>query len=145
MKSEKLAPARFPLSRQPVAFALLVLAVAMTSVGCGGRKSDTSVPTDNGGSDSTVAAVVVPTMEELTLPDTCYESVEKAMTYRVENQDSDSHPLKYYDDLYEQSDNVMTFRRNLMRNADFGGRVSGTPTDIEIAWVFETAYDTTHT
>ena len=116
----------------------------MTSIGCGGRKSDNPVTAETNGSDSTVAAVVVPTLEELTLPDTSFQSAEH-IVYRVECQDSDNHELKYYDDLYQQSPNVMTFRRNLLRNADFGGRVSGTPSDIEIAWTFETAFDTTHT
>lgn len=122
----------------------MVLAVVMASAGCGGRKSDGSASTENNGSDSTVAAVVMPTLEELTLPDTSFQSAEH-IVYRVECQDSDVHELKYYDDLYQQSPNVMTFRRNLMRNADFGGRVTGTPADIEIAWTFETAFDTTHT
>ena len=122
----------------------MVLAVVMASAGCGGRKSDGSASTENNGSDSTIAAVVMPTLEELTLPDTSFQSAEH-IVYRVECQDSDVHELKYYDDLYQQSPNVMTFRRNLMRNADFGGRVTGTPADIEIAWTFETAFDTTHT
>ena len=63
-------------------------------------------------------------MEELTLPDTAYASVA-AMNYIVDCVDSLPRPLKYYDDLYLQrkGERVMTFRHNLRRNADFGGRV----------------------
>ena len=83
-------------------------------------------------------AVHKPTLEELTLPDTAYASVQK-MTYVVDYADSVPAKMKYYDDLYaDRYDRVMTFRRNLMRNADFGGRVTGTPSTIEIAWSFKT-------
>ena len=45
-----------------------------------------------------------------------------------------------YADPYRRPDRVMTFRKNLMRNADFGGRVQGEPTTIEVAWSYDTPF-----
>ena len=83
----------------------------------------------------------VPMMAELTLPDTVFPSVQ-SMTYIVETLDSVPRPLKYFDDLYmaHRGERVMTFRGNLLRNADFGGRVEGTPSTIEVAWSYDTPY-----
>lgn len=82
---------------------------------------------------------VVP-LEEQFLPDTTYASVE-ALTFTVEHNDSTPAPLKDLDDRYAGSSNVMAFRKNLMRNADFGGRVKETPSTIEVAWRFVTEED----
>ena len=110
-----------------------VLAFAIMACG-GGRATSNEEPV----ADSTDIPI-----EQLMLPDTSYASVE-AVKYVVENTDSLPHPLKDFNDRYE-GDNVMAFRKNLMRNASFGGKVTGTPRSIEIAWEFTTDYDTTHT
>ena len=104
---------------------------------CGGRTTDS-------GQQAADSVDVEMTMEELMLPDTSYASVE-AVKYVVENADSAAHPLKDFDDRYQKANGVFAFRKNLMRNADFGGTVQGTPKSIEIAWEFTTDYDTTHT
>jgi len=104
---------------------------------CGGRTTDS-------GQQAADSVNVEMTMEELMLPDTSYASVE-AVKYVVENADSAAHPLKDFDDRYQKANGVFAFRKNLMRNADFGGTVQGTPKSIEIAWEFTTDYDTTHT
>ena len=96
----------------------------MVLVSCSGQKKESSVTL----TDSVATPVVhVPTLEELTLPDTAYASAA-SMAYVVESEDSSMHMLKYYDDLYNRESRVMTFRKNLLHNADFGGRVAGTPT-----------------
>ena len=87
----------------------------------------------------TVDTVHVPTVEELTLADTAYASAS-ALSFVVENADSLPALLTDYDDRYAREDRVMTFRKNLLRNADFGGRVEGTPTEIEVAWSYDTPY-----
>ena len=107
-------------------------------IACGGGRNGNGNENENGNGNGEA------TMEQLVLPDTCYASAE-AVKYVVENTDSLPHPLKDFNDRYEGSTNVMAFRKNLLRNADFGGTVKGTPTSIEIAWVFTTDYDTTHT
>ena len=110
-----------------------VLTFAIVACG-GGRTTSSEEPV----TDSTDIPI-----EQLMLPDTSYASVE-AVKYVVENTDSLPHPLKDFNDRYD-GDNVMAFRKNLMRNAAFGGKVTGTPKSIEIAWEFTTDYDTTHT
>lgn len=119
--------------------ALAFIAGMLTAcVGRGGGNTDA----DANASDSIEQSeAYIPTMEELTLPDTAYASVA-AMNYIVDCVDSLPRPLKYYDDLYLQrkGERVMTFRHNLRRNADFGGRVEGTPSEIEVAWSFDTPY-----
>lgn len=115
---------------------IIHLAFGIALMSCSGQQKPSAVVAED--SVATVA-VHVPTLEELTLPDTVFASVA-TMTYVVENEDSDLHPLKYYDDLYNREDRVMTFRKNLLRNADYGGRVMGTPTEIEVAWSFDTPY-----
>lgn len=78
-----------------------------------------------------------PSIEELTLPDTIFESAA-AIRYVVESADSLPALLSDYDDPYDSDSQVLTFRKNLMRNADFGGRVAGTPQEIAVAWCFST-------
>ena len=114
----------------------LVLTALVLLTGCGrqGRQ--------DGNNDST-AVEQVP-IEQLMLPDTMYASAD-VVKYVVENTDSVDTPLRDLDDRYADSSRVMTFRKNLMRNADFGGRVQGTPTTIETVWEFTTDRDTTHT
>lgn len=115
---------------------LFVFIMAPLLAACGGQKKDGALAdADSIGT----AEVHVPTMAELTLPDTVFESAS-VLKYVVENVDSIPRPLHDYDDLYNRSDRVMTFRKNLLRNADFGGRVQGEPTTIEVAWSYDTPY-----
>ncbi len=115
---------------------LFVFIMAPLLAACGGQKKDGALAdADSIG----MAEVHVPTMAELTLPDTVFESAS-VLKYVVENVDSIPRPLHDYDDLYNRSDRVMTFRKNLLRNADFGGRVQGEPTTIEVAWSYDTPY-----
>ena len=116
---------------------LLLLPFTFIFIACGGGKSGNVNENDS-------TEVEKATIEQLMLPDTSYASVE-AVKFVVENVDSLPHPLKDFDDRYAESTNVMAFRKNLLRNADFGGTVKGTPSSIEIAWTFTTDYDTTRT
>lgn len=79
-------------------------------------------------------------IEELFLPDTAYQSVE-ALTFTTDHKDSLPHMMTTLDDLYEKTNDVRTFRKNLYRNADYHGTVSGNPTRIDVAWKFMTAED----
>ena len=105
-------------------------------VGCTGKTSSVS-----GTNDSTETEIPI---EQLFLPDTAYVSVGK-LQYVVEEEDSMVNPMKDLDDRYEGANGIFAFRKNLRRDANFGGRVKGVPRDVEIAWEFTTAYDTTHT
>lgn len=105
-------------------------------VGCTGKTSSVS-----GNNDSTETEIPI---EQLFLPDTAYVSAGK-LQYVVEEEDSTVNPMKDLDDRYERANGIFAFRKNLRRDANFGGRVKGVPRDVEIAWEFTTAYDTTHT
>jgi len=105
-------------------------------VGCTGKTSSVS-----GTNDSTETEIPI---EQLFLPDTAYVSAGK-LQYVVEEEDSMVNPMKDLDDRYEGANGIFAFRKNLRRDANFGGRVKGVPSDVEIAWEFTTAYDTTHT
>ena len=116
----------------------LALLTVLTIIACTGRGTGNISDVD-----STMTEEVVP-IEKLFLPDTSYVSVS-AISFVVEDEDSVATPLKDLDDRYENANGAFVFRKNLRRDASFGGQVKGTPHEVEIAWAFETAYDTTHT
>lgn len=122
--------------RRTVIYILFLNIVLIMSCTGKGQAGVSEVEQDS----DTVVAVYVPTMEELMLPDTAYASAA-AVDYLVDEADTLLHPLQYLDDLYDRTDRVMTFRKNLMRNADFGGRLDSVPHEIEIAWSFSTPWD----
>ena len=106
---------------------------------CGGQRQGQADGTTQADTATVAGAVHVPTLEELTLPDTLFASAQ-TLNFVVDNADSAEAPLRYYDDLYDRNDRVMTFRRNLRRDASFGGRVVGTPDTIEVAWSYDTPF-----
>ena len=79
----------------------------------------------------------------LPLPDTLYPSAER-VRYDVEIKDSSDLTLSSLESLYDGED-VLTFRKTLLRDANFGGKVTGTPATIDTAWVFHTYYNTEQT
>ena len=111
----------------------ILIGVAAIVAGCssGARQQSQTVVVDS------IAAPQEPTLEELTLPDTAYASAEN-LKYVVEHSDTLPAPLDSYDDPYQRGDRVMTFRKNQLRNADFGGRITGIPREIRVAWSFDT-------
>jgi hypothetical protein len=111
----------------------LAVVIASLLVACSGQKKEAAP------ADADRIGACQPTLAELPLPDTVFESAS-ALKYVVDHADSVPHPLHDYDDPYRRPDRVMTFRKNLMRNADFGGRVQGEPTTIEVAWSYDTPF-----
>ncbi len=91
------------------------------------------------GSAATQAAAPKPRSVPAELPDTAYPSAD-VIKYNVEIDDSTS-PRVDLSKQYYDGDDVLTFRKNPLRNADFGGRVKGTPDSVAVAWEFETATD----
>ena len=75
----------------------------------------------------------------LFLPDTAYASAE-AVKYSIDESDSTAHPLLNLDDYYS-GEGVYAFRKNALRDATYSGKIEGTPSDIEIAWTFQTGED----
>lgn len=115
-----------PMTKSIYAIISAIIATMLFSVGCGQR--------GNGANDSLASdsAKAMADDHAPMLPDTMYESA-KAVVYEVDILDSSDLTLKDTKDYYREG-NGMTFRKNAMRNADFGGKVTGTPSTIEIAW-----------
>lgn len=71
------------------------------------------------------------------LPDTTFSSVD-TVDFTVENAIEGDHSLKDLIDAYAAFDGKCIFRGTPMRDASFGGSISGTPTQIDVAWRVET-------
>lgn len=119
-----------------LAIAALLFYTACTS----NSKTHTESATENSMEDSTEVIVEKATIP---LPDTAYSSVEK-IHYDIETKDSSDLTLASLESLYD-GDDVLTFRKTLLRNANFGGALKGTPSTIDTAWVFNTYYNTEQT
>ncbi|MCI5979241.1 MAG: PQQ-binding-like beta-propeller repeat protein [Bacteroidales bacterium] len=105
--------------------------------GCGkGSKSGDAA--DSVAADT--AAVVEEPVEAL--PDTAYASAEKVnarVTVIDTLTDGTVPPGSRFYELAKGS--VLTFRNDPQRNAAFGGRVKGTPSEIVVDWTFTTQTD----
>lgn len=116
---------------------VLCLCVTSLMAACGGKKSgeaDSLAATDS-------LAAEAPKIEVAELPDTAYPSVE-LITATTRVIDTVTNPrLESREDLYLDAPGVFAFRGNTRRDADMGGKVSGTPGEIVVDWEFETAYD----
>ena len=114
---------------------------AMTTVLAGCPKGGGNTGENPAGADTLEKVVPI---EELFLPDTAYASVQK-VHFVVEQEDTLDYSFKDLDDRYAASWSSFTFRRNMLRDADFGGRLEKKPDTVEIAWTFNTPEDNFHT
>lgn len=119
-------------------FFVLALAIMTCLCSCHRTTKPTSAPAP---SVDSVQAKTKPTLTAL--PDTAYASVAN-MRYWVNLVSGEKQQLGALTSLYDD-DNIYTFRKTLFRDADFGGRVKGTPSVVDTAWVFHTYYNTEHT
>lgn len=79
------------------------------------------------------------------LPDTVYASASK-LKFTVDTFcDSVSGEINSLTDLYSNAPGSFTFRNGLARQANFGGTVKGTPSEISIDWTFKTQEDYSET
>ncbi len=116
---------------------LATMALTGVLVSCGSGSKNTEVDTLNaeGGKNE------VSKIEVKSLPDTSYSSTG-AVKYKIEILDTlDNGSLGNLADLYADAPGVFTFRGGLKRQADFIGKVKGTPSEINIDWEFQTAVD----
>lgn len=111
---------------------LLVLAAASCRPG-------SHAPTAGSDADSLAADTPV-----TLFPDTAYASAA-AVRYGLEVRDSAQAEFRPADSLYDCSRGVFTFRGTLLRDADFGGTVQGTPSRVDVEWAFQTELDTQRT
>ena len=113
---------------------VVLFALMLVVGGCGGQSKDKNVsPTDSIGETRSSGNMFE------ALPDTMFESAGR-IRYDVEILDSADQTLSSAQSLYDGAD-VLTFRKTLFRDADFGGRVKGTPATVDTAWVFNTYYN----
>lgn len=105
--------------------------------------SSKSADTHSADTDSTALPPVVETIAEL--PDTMYESAKK-VKFNIERTDttSDGH-ISSLTDLYATAPGTFTFRQGPLRQADFGGRITGRPSEFIVDWTFHTQEDYTET
>ena len=121
---------------------LLFCAVAVCSMlnSCGSRSSETEEDFTD-----TLAVEVEQVPAIKPYPATQFPSVE-ALNYKVDVFDTlHSGVIDELADLYADAPGVFTFRGNLMRNADFGGRVKGRPDTLIVNWTFDTESDNRQT
>lgn len=119
-------------------FTLGFLAISMLS--CGGNSNSK-------GDDSTSVNEKdsINKEDNIHLPDTIFESVN-AVDYKIQMVDSAiSGQINNLKDLYADTPGAFTFRKGSKRNADFGGRITGTPSDLELVWTYKTHEDYTPT
>ncbi len=83
-----------------------------------------------------------PIIEDVAMPDIVLPSAAR-VKYTVERHiDEAVVPVDISQSGYD-GDDVLLFRKNPMRNADFGGTVTGTPSAVEVVWKFDTAMKNT--
>ncbi|MDE7377211.1 MAG: hypothetical protein K2N16_10235 [Muribaculaceae bacterium] len=119
--------------------AALVLAVALIFMGgCAGKGSKQPVAEEI---DSTATETEEP-VALTSLPDTVMPSIDSVgVRFVVDVFDSADSAICDLTDLYAQAPGSLMFRRGTRRDADFGGHVDGTPSEIVIDWQFSTGYN----
>jgi outer membrane protein assembly factor BamB len=113
---------------------LFFSAIILLSTACRGGQATEPKPGEN----DTLPKPVP--LEELYLPDTVYASAKK-VSFVVEQEDSLDYFLKDVEDRYAADNSSFTFRRNMLRDASFGGTLEKRPETVEIAWQFNTPED----
>ena len=122
--------------------ASLFLALCLLANACSGGKQSVE---DQPESVDTLNVEVDQKPEVKPYPAKQFPSVE-ALNYKVDVFDTlQSGVIDDLTDLYVDAPGVLTFRGNLMRNADFGGRVKGRPDTLFINWTFDTESDNRQT
>ena len=117
------------------AFVTLLSVFLLLSFSC--KRGSGEGDVNNQNSDTLEKAVP---LEQLFLPDTAYASAQKVV-YVVEKTDTLAHFLKDVEDRYASDFSTFTFRRNMLRDASFAGKLDHRPDTVEIAWTFNTPED----
>lgn len=124
--------------RNSILFVIAIIAIGLT---CSCNHSSSDGNKSGVDSDSIKKAQV----ENTPLPSTQLESA-KNLVYDVTVFDT-AHDgrIDNLRDLYDGKSGFYTFRGNIRRDANFGGKVKGNPTKIVEVWKFTTKYDATQT
>ena len=120
-------------------FTLVFIAISslLLTIGCGRNKTAQNGSENTDTLQSTASVVTEKTIE--VLPDTTYPSINK-VNYRIEKCDGYSDSLiDNLTNVYAQAQGIYTFRGDINRQANYGGKVTGRPDTIIIDWEFHTA------
>ena len=123
---------------KPVSQLVIISAFGLVTA-CGGGSKATQE------ADTLAADTAVVVEPVLPLPDTAYASAGKVnarVTVYDTIKDGTVPPDCWF---YADAPGVMTFRKDPFRDADFGGKIKGTPTDIVVDWTYTTEADYRHT
>ena len=108
-------------------------------VSCSGRKKSSTEQNEATAVTDSLIIEVKQKEEKKALPDTTYISTT-LIRYKVEQLDTlTDSKISDYDDIYNNTPGIFTFRGNMQRNADYGGRVNGRPDTIIVDWRYKTA------
>lgn len=117
----------------------LISLITILALSACGRSASTKADLTDSTSDTN--DTVAPVKPLTVLPDTAFESAAR-ISHKVDMRIPEVDGAVDIDtDFYDGKSGWLTFRGNLKRDADFGGRVSGTPSDIVIDWEFVTETD----
>ena len=123
----------------------VVLAACVITSSCTGKNASNG---QAGMGDTTLMADTAHTtcrQQILPLPDSSLASAD-AISYKVELRDSVTPAtVDFSTDLYANAPGTMMFRGGMLRDADYGGTVSGTPSEINVDWIFTTDTDSRST
>lgn len=120
------------------------LVLSLSFINCNGngsknREEDTII-------DSSAIPKEIANKEPTRLPDTIYPSAKSGIDFKVMRVDTTTTEIiSSLKDLYADTPGAFTFRKGSMRQADFGGKVSGRPSEFVIDWVFKTEENFTET
>lgn len=122
---------------------IIAVMVAMVVSSCGGRMGRNGSGYD---SDSIKAAQhIADSIAEIPLSMNSMPSVDE-LDYDITIFDSvHDGKLSSIKNLYESMPGSFTFRGGPLRDADYNGKISGTPSKITKVWSFDTKYDGTKT
>lgn len=125
--------------KQSNLYAAIAASALITACGSGSKTAEQTAGSEADSVPEVVADPILP------LPDTAYASVAKVKA-RVTVYDSITDGTIPADCRnYADTPGTLTFRKSPFRNADFNGKIKGTPSDIEIDWTYTTDADYRHT
>jgi len=128
------------MERRKVASLFMVFCLLANA--CGGGNSSTKIDAEDA---DTMIVENEQKPEVKSYPATQFPSVEN-LNYKVDVFDTlHGGVIGDLTDLYADAPGVFTFRGNLMRSADYGGKVKGRPDTLVISWKFDTETDNRRT
>ena len=117
----------------------------IASCSLGGNKRANTTQSDTPIIDSIASEMTIDEPAIIAYPDTMLTSVNK-IDFRIDTlMNGISGNIGQLKDFYKDAPGILTFRGSPSRNMPFSGTVKGTPSRVNVEWVFYTDVDTTRT